>query len=93
MAPKSYIFVVVHKNAIVFCFVLRDLELRNVGLICFDQNDIQMQNGYHQHTNKSVFMHLNYNIIKLIILCNSRQLDYVIRNIRFQLGIRNYMYV
>ena len=51
--------------------------------------DLQIQNGYRQHTNGSLFMNLNYTIIKLICLWKSRNVDYVIRKIRLQ-GIRNY---
>ena len=61
--------------------------------MCFDQNDLyllQIQNGYRQHTNGSVFINLNYSIIKLIFLWKSRKVDSILRKIWLQ-GIRNYV--
>ena len=46
-----------------FCFkLLHDFWFRHDFELFFDQN------GYRQNTNKSVFMHVNYNIINNI--CN-----------------------
>ena len=49
-------------SVLYFCYILlhdfmflHDLELINLCLMLFDQNDLQAQNGYRQHTHKSSF--------------------------------------
>ena len=77
-----------------FCYILlhdfwflHDLELINLCLMFFEQNDLCLMVTANTHL-KAVFMHENDNVINNMCLMENKKIDYVIWQIRLQ-GILN----
>ena len=92
MASKTTSFLFLCYKLLYDFWFLHDFELITLCLMISRSKghllDLKIQNDYRQHTNKSVFLQLNYNII--LCLMEIEKIDYVIRRIRLQ-GFRNWV--